>query len=228
MRERTGPRQALLLVSLLALPVLAGGCLEPFRVRVDPDTVARSSLDWNVTVGDLHRKGWLGPRSVETRYTHDPDGRAPPFPGVLQVFSVREVDRTATGALLKITEDLVEEAVAEHGIELSDEVSEGSRTLDGGVRTRWFMREGRTEATGTLFPRSSTVRLLGEVGYDGKSSTSFVVVALAQVAEFDPTPIVGGERRDLRTWIEIAGDPRGSVDGAVGQNGFVYHLDTHG
>lgn len=218
----------MLLLPLLLGPALGAGCLEPFRVRVDPDVVARSTLDWNVTVGSLHRNGWLGPRTIETRYTHDPDGRGPPFPGVLQVFSVREVDRTTTKALLDITERLVEEAVAEHRIGLSGVEAEGERTLDSGAGTRWFMREGRTESQGTLFPRESTVRILGEVGYDGKSSTSFVVVALAQVSEFDATPIVGGERRDLRTWIEIAGDPRGSVDGAVGQNSFVHHLVTHG
>lgn len=214
----------------MLLVVAASGCFDPFRVRVDPDVVGASDLDWKVHVGDKQEHGILGATVIETRYSFDPDD-GPPFPGVLQVFSIREKVRTPTDELLERTRDLVEQAVVDNGVDLDrSKDTKGERRIDSGVRTTWLGREGTTQRNGTLFDEESRIRILAEVGHDGKSSTSFVVIGLAQVAEQQrgPLPGVGGEVKDVSTWLDIAGDPSGSVNGATWRDGFVYHLETHG
>lgn len=231
MRPSQGRLRLWPVLALLLLASVTGGCLEPYRARVDPDVLERAPVEWNVTVGKLQKDGWFGARSIETRYRFDPDD-GPPYPAVLQVFSVRELDRATRGELRTRTERLIEEAVVQYGIVLDRAKDQGGeRELGSGVSTLWFTREGRTQTSSGLFQQEATVRVLGEVGYDGRSSTSIVVVALSQVSELQCAPLVcttAREVRDLRTWINIAGDEEGSIGGATSQNGLVDHLRTHG
>jgi hypothetical protein len=221
-------------VALVA--TLAGGCLEPFRAHVDSDALEQSPRDWVVTKKKLDSDGMLGPKSRETLYTHEPPQSAqPPYPGALQVFSLRELDRRSTSSLLEWTEDVVDQAVMRENIVLNHQFDdEGERRLENGVRTHWFTRQGRVEEQGDLFLEDVTVRIIGEVGHDGRSDTSFVAVAYVQVDREAQCPVVGGtpipcdpsDQADLSTWIEVVGDPDGSVGGATSANGFLYHLVT--
>lgn len=227
-RRHLGPR-GVAAVMVLLVPFLAG-CLEPYRVHVDPDVLERAPVEWEVTVGDVEKGGLFGSRSVETRYRHDPDD-GPPYPGVLQVFSVRQSDRMSRQELLTHTRELVGEAVKEYEIELDPrEDRDGERELRSGVETAWFMREGRTQDASGLFRSESTVRIIGEVGHDGRSSTSFIVVGIAEVSQQQYVPVLGSTRdvEDQRTWINMVGDRDGSVGHATSQIGLIDHLRTHG
>lgn len=222
----------------LALCLVSGtvlaGCFDPHRVTVPQATLDASGMDWNVT----HRPqqgGTFGAKSVETLYSYDPPGDEPPFGGILQVFSLRGSERRSTEELLRFTREAVSEAIAREGIDIDpSKDAEGTRTLRNGVTSKWFTREGTIEeASGFFFDDDDiTVRIHGEVGHDGKSSTSFVAIGFAQVArETNVLPGFSNPETNERTWFELVADPDGSVGGASfpsPQRGFIYNLRTHG
>lgn len=218
-------------VSLLALP----GCLEPFQVHVPEDhLVAACRLPsgrscWVVTPGGI-TGGDLGPKSRETRYAldRDPDG-APPFSGSLQVFSIRSVSRLGSDELLDVARELVSDGALQQNIVLSEGEESGSRVLASGVPTLWFVREGRTAQSGDLFEQDVGVRILGEVGHDGRSDTSLLVIAMAQVSRTNQCPLIGNcqpQETNLQTWIQMVGDRDGTVQGTTSQTGFIDNLVT--
>jgi hypothetical protein len=131
----------------------------------------------------------------------------------------------------------VEEGAEAQGIRSSHMDREGLRTLRSGLETHWFSMEGVVTSTGRpdqLFQqRDVRVRIIGEVGYDGRSATAILVVGIAQVEATQcttppaPLPRTCQEREDLRTWTQMVGDRSGTVRGAVSQNGLIDHLVTH-
>jgi hypothetical protein len=174
-----------------------------------------------------------GTRTVQTEYRfHPPAG--PPFPAELIVISLRESGRRSTDELLKQVERAIEEALEANNIVLDSSKSiSGERKLESGLATTWLVREGKIgsqPAPDSLFGRESTIRIIGEVAHDGRSSTSVVLIGLAQIGRVDRGPLNTqlGETRDARTWIELVGDPTGTVAGATSQKGFIYNLRTHG
>jgi hypothetical protein len=222
-------RVLVLFVAFMAAVPLAG-CLEPYRVHVRTSVLEGSIHDWTLDKKGLHSDGWLGPKSRETLYSFSPaSAQQPPYPAVLQVFSLRELDRRSTNALLGWTEDVVDQAVQRYNIVIDHRLDdEGRRSLDNGVETSWFIHQGRVASEGEVFPEDVTVRIVGEVGHDGRSDTSFVAVGLAQIDRSLQCPIIGPcqNQVDLSTWIEVVGDPDGTIGGATSQNGFLFHLVT--
>jgi hypothetical protein len=223
---RWGTAVALAAVASLLLP----GCLEPFRVQVDPAVLA-SAPGWVKTPGAVEG-GVLGPKSVETRYAFDRDPDDPaPFAGSLQVFSIRSLGALGQDELLDLARELVDRGAEEKNITLDAGDTSGRRTIASGVATSWFVREGRTTQSGDLFEQGVRVRILGEVGHDGRSDTSFLVIGMAQVSRSNqcpsPLPInCQPEETNLQTWIQVVGDPEGHVQGATSSSGFVDSLVT--
>jgi hypothetical protein len=215
---------ALAAVSSLLVP----GCLEPFQVRV-PQEVLSQAPGWVVTEGGI-TGGDLGPKSREMRYALDRDADGPPpFSGTLQVFSIRSVSRLDSGDLLDLARELVARGAIDQNIVLSEGETSGKRTLASGVATQWFTREGRTAQSGDLFEQDVGVRILGEVGHDGRSDTSLLVIAMAQVSRTNQCPILVNcqpQETNLQTWIQMVGDRHGSVQGTTLQTGFVSNLVT--
>lgn len=222
-------RPAALLAVLLAATMLLPGCFTPFRAHVDP-AVLTAELAWTESQG-ASTGGGTGPRYVENEYTFKA-GNGPPYPAVLQVFSVRDVGRRSTEDLRALTRQLVEESTAAKGIRLDPEaVREGTRTLQNGLQTLWFSHDGTVSSTGPLFQQQNVrVYIVGEVGYDGRSSTSVVAVGIAQVESTQCAPLVPAcqTNRDLRSWNSMAGDPAGSLRDARSQHGLIHNLVTHG
>lgn len=221
------PVRALLLSAVAAsAAVLGAGCLEPFQAHV-PEELAQG---WTYTPSGV-QGGFLGPKSREARYAFDrhPDA-PPPFSASLQVFSIRSLGSLDSGQLLDLARDLVAEGAEANAIALADGEVAGSRTLRSGVPTHWFAREGKTTQSGDLFDQNVDVRILGEVGHDGRSDTSVLVIAMAQVGRTNQCPILQAacqpQESDLRTWIQMVGDERGTVLGATSSAGFIDHLVT--
>lgn len=207
--------------------LLATGCFDPYRVRVDADVLA-ANAHWKETYGKVEGRG-LGVKTQETRYAFDPSGAGPPFPGTVQVFSVRASTRLSQADLLQFAEDAVEDGAQTHAIALDGSRQEGRRTLDSGVKTQWLVRSGTTTETGQLFDDEVRIRILAEVGHDGRSDTSFVVVAIVQV-ERTPQCGIGPVCQPVvseTTWIEAVGDPKGSIGGATSTKGLIHHLVSH-
>ena len=223
--------RAFAVVAVGAMAIVAlSGCFEPFRVKVDQDVLAQAS-GWVVTPAGT-QGGFFGPKSKETRYAFDRDpDAAVPFAGSLQVFSIRGFGSLGTDELLDLAHDLVEQGAQDKKIQLTDGGASGTRSLVSKVGTHWFVREGRTTQSGDLFEQGVTVRILGEVGHDGRSDTSFLVIGMAQVSRTNqcPSPLplnCQPIENDLQTWIQIVGDSEGTVEGATSSSGFVDHLVT--
>lgn len=213
--------------ALLAVSAFASGCLEPHQVQVDA-AILEQAPGWVATPGGV--EGDFGLKSQETRYAFDRDPDAPPpFAGSLQVFSIRSLGRLETEELLDRARELVATGAEENNILLDDGEQAGRRTLESGVPTRWFFREGRTAQSGDVFDQDVTVRILGEVGHDGRSDTSFLVIAMAQLSRTNQCPLIGPcqpVETDLHTWIQVVGDREASIDGATSTTGFIDHLVT--
>lgn len=218
-------RRALLALALLGA-LASSGCLEPFRVRIDPD-VKEGAPAWTETWSKV-RGGGLGARSQETRYTFDPATTNPPFPGTLQVFSVRSLSRLSAEELLDLANDAVEDGAGSHAISLEGEAIDGRRTIASGVRTHWILRTGTTTQEGDVFDDEVRIRILAEVGHDGKSDTSFLAVAIVQVERTTQCPLLAAcqPTRSESSWIQVAGDPEGSIEGATSSTGFIDNLVT--
>lgn len=215
-----------LLALLLLGTALAAGCFEPFRVHVDADVIPPDA-GWVETRSSL-QGGGLGPRTVETRYALDPADGGPPFPGTLQVFSIRAPTRVPADDLIRLAEQAVEDGAEDYNIAFEGDPVEGQRVLASGVRTHWFLRNGVTTEGGEFFDEQVRIRILGEAGHDGRSSTSFLAIALVQVERAVQCPLVAAcqPERSEATWIQVVGDPDGSVAGASSQTGFIDHLVT--
>ena len=215
---------ALAAVSALLVP----GCLEPFQVHV-PAAILSQAPGWVVTPGGISG-GELGPKSRETRYALDRDrDDPPPFPGVLQVYSIRSVTRLDSQELLDYARELVDVSAEAENIQLSDDEAVGKRSLASGVPTVWFVREGRTTQAGGFFEQDVGVRILAEVGHDGRSDTSLLVIASAQVSRTNQCPILVNcqpQETNLQTWIQMVGDRHGTVQGTTSQTGFIDNLVT--
>jgi hypothetical protein len=215
---------ALAAVSSLLVP----GCIEPFQVRV-PQEILAQAPGWVVTEGGVTGEA-LGPKSREMRYALDRDADGPPpFSGTLQVFSIRSVSRLDSGDLLDLARELVASGAIDQNIVLDEGEADGKRTLASGVPTQWFVREGRTAQSGDLFEQDVGVRILGEVGHDGRSDTSLLVIAMAQVSRTNQCPILVNcqpQETNLQTWIQMVGDRHGTVQGTTSQTGFIANLVT--
>lgn len=216
------------LAAAVLLSASAAGCLSPFRVHVDEPVLA-AAPGWTVTPGSTEG-GFAGPKSRETRYAFDRDPDAPaPFAGSLQVFSIRSLTRLDPAELVALAQDLVEQGAEEKAIALEPGGPSGERRLVSGVRTQWFVREGETRQSGDVFEQGVHVRILGEVGHDGRSDTSFLVIGFAQTSRTNQCPLLGPcqpEEVNLQTWIQLVGDPEGHIQGATSGSGFVDHLVT--
>jgi hypothetical protein len=222
-----GRRKLVLAVAALLAPALAG-CLDPYRAHVDEAVLARSAVEWTRTDHAQTDGGLFGVKTAQTDYTHG--GAGPPFPAVLVVFGLRAVGRPSTEDLLRFTHLAVDNETAARGVRIDQKQSSaGQRTLAGGVATTFFTEEG-TSTQGGLFTVNTKVRIVGEVGFDGSSSTSIVTVGIAQVESSRGCPlgINCGTTHDEVSWIEMVGDPKGSVGGATAQTGLIDHLVTHG
>lgn len=212
----------------VVLTILLSGCVELHRAEVDPDVVARapSDFDWTVERSAVESEGMFGPKFTQTRYNFDPPSSAqPPYPGLLQVYSLAESDPRSDEELQELLMDQVDDAVAREGIALRPSLaSDGERTIHNGEETLWFVRGGTVQEGDGFFSEDVEVRILGEVWHDAHSETSVIVVGLAQTAV---ERFLTGSQQDLRTWSLLVGDPAGTIDDRVHQNGFVYHVRSH-
>ena len=220
-------------VALAALLALLAGCFEPYPIHVDP-TVATADLKW---VRQDCPESSRAEVETCTSSKHEVDyrfrqGNGPPYPAILQVLSLREAGRRSTEELLALAHRAIDNGTAAESIERDASADQqGTRTLRSGVETHWFTREGTVEAAGDLFTSNVRVRIIGEVGYDGRSQTSFIAVGIAQVALRQcatPLPVqTCNTIPDNRSWISMVGDEGGSVGGAVKGTGLIYNLVTH-
>lgn len=222
-------------LALVGATVLAG-CSDPFRIHVADSALEQAPMDWQTTKFDQEGETF-GLKAAETRYVHrtDDDSR-PPFPGVLQVFSLRGGNSQDLDALQERAQEVLSEAMGKEGIAVdASKDAGGERKLASGVKTRWSMHEGTIQSgRGDFFDPESkiTVRVLSEVGVDGKSSTGFIAIAFVKIAEETASSIPGlppSVRSDERTWHEVAADPSGSIGGATlpEGRGLMFHLVTH-
>ncbi|MFO1534851.1 MAG: hypothetical protein ABR586_04235 [Thermoplasmatota archaeon] len=222
-----GLRAVTLAAAALLAPALAG-CLDPYRAHVDEAVLERATLTWSRTDRPQVDGGLFGVKTAETSYTHG--GWPPSFPAQLVVFSLRAVGRPSSAELLRLTHVAVDNETKGQGIRIDQQQSAtGHRTLANGVQTDFFTEEG-TSTAGGLFAVNTKVRIIGEVGYDGSSSTNIVVVGIAQVESSRNCPlnINCGTARDEASWAEMVGDGRGTVGGATSSVGLIDHLVTHG
>lgn len=228
-----------LLAALLLLVVATGGCLDPYRAHVPASVLDANAVPWVEERHAQASEGFLGPRVRETEYAHDPPGDAAPFPGRVQVFSLRGLDAADADTLLSWARDAVDRSVRRENISLSpDAATEGERTLRNGLETRWFVEEGIVRQDGGLFDEDVTVRIVAEVGYDGRARTSVVSVALVQVSRVTDVPgcnpLLPGcaneirQASDLRTWRSVVGDPDATITGMRSETGLLWNLRTHG
>lgn len=211
----------------LFVVVATAGCLDPFTPYVPVAVLDASDHDWRG--GDPQRTdgGFLGLDRVEVEYRFDPIG-GPPFPGILAVVGLRGISRVDDGDLLDRTREFVESMLEDEGVNVDPQGElEGTRTLHNGASTQWFRLVGTSQATSRIFTVEEEVRVLGETWYDGRSSTNFIVVALAQTT--GPGGLLGQTTvRDHAVWDELVGDPQGTVGNSIHGAGFVYNLVTHG
>lgn len=222
-----GKRALVLAAAALLAPALAG-CLDLYRAHVDDAVLARATLEWARTDRAETDGGLFGVKTAQTEYTYT--GSPPPFAAQLVVFSLRAAGRPSTEELLRLTHLAVDNETARQGIRIDQRQSAaGHRTLANGVATEFFTEEG-TSTTSGLFAVNTKVRIIGEVGFDGRSGTSIVVVGIAQVESSRSCPlnINCGTTHDEASWIEMVGDPHGTVRGATSQTGLIHHLVTHG
>lgn len=211
---------------VLLLSVSTAGCLDPFRPHVDEAILDASGHDWRVTESPQRSSGLFAPNIVETEYRFDPESSGAPFPGVLLILGIRGLTRADPDDLLERTRDVLNDALAEQGVEVDpDQGGEGRRTLENGAGTRWFFLVGAAQNDDGLFGSEEEVRALGETWYDGRSNTAVITVAMAQTTG---STFLGGEERDHAVWNELVGDPNGSVGGAINENGFIHHMVSHG
>ncbi len=209
------------LAVVLAAALLLPGCVAPFKVTVDAGALARTDIPWARSdrgAGSL----------LETTYTADPSSQ-PPYPGTLQLFALRDGARRSNEELLALTRSSVENATEANGIAVQGAGTQGTRTLRNGLATQWFALEGTVSSSSALFQEQTRVRILGEAGFDGRSGTHVIAVAIAQV-ESITCPLIGpcSTRTDLRTWNALAGDPEGTIGFAVSENGLIDNLVSHG
>jgi hypothetical protein len=217
-----------LAVAALLAPALAG-CLDPYRAHVDEAVLAHATLSWARSDHPQKDGGLFGVKTERVDYVHS--GSGPPFPAVLVVFSLRAVSRPPTEELLRIVHLAVDNETHNKGIRIDQrQSSSGHRALAGGIQTEFFTEEGTSTAGNDLFAVNTKVRIVGEVGYDGRSSTNIVAVGIAQVESSRSCPlgINCGTTHDEVSWIELVGDAQGSVGGATSQFGLIDHLVTHG
>lgn len=226
----SGPQPGVRALAVAGLLFLLAGCTGVYRIHVDPDVLDRTQFGWTVTEHPPASSGLFGSASVETEYLYrSPDGN-PPYSGLLQVFSLRG-DPRSTQELLAMAQGALANASAAQSIVISESTrDDGTRRLAGGLATEYVIYEGKVTASGFPFPRDAFVRLAAEVGHDGRSGTSLVAVAIAQVGSATQCPVLGPcqATTDTRSWAEIVGDPQGAVDSMTSNTGLLYHLVTHG
>lgn len=204
------------------------GCFDPFRVHVDPAAFGQSRVSWTETSLAQRDGGILGAKQVETHYAYQAQG--PPFSGYLYVFGARWSQNPSHDALVQETARLVSYLMQSANITIDASKSqEGTRRLGNGLQTTWILREGTVSFSGDLFPAKAVVRVLGEVGMDGLSDTATIAIALVQIERRSECPLQPACQpvRDLVTWIDVAGDPLGTIAGATNRHGLVYNLVTH-
>lgn len=216
--------RALVVVAIVAAVALPG-CTEPFRAHV-PGHILRGAIVWTTTEKPLEDNGPFGPNTVHVEYTHA--GTRAPYAGDLVVFSTRQFGGMTTPDLVREARDIL--ADVSQGIALdAGKAKEGERELANGLRTHWIMLEGTVTGQGTIFRTDATVRLLAEVGFDGLSATAVIAIGRAQIGDRSCSPIIScTDATDWATWDALAGDPRGSIDGARSNAGMVHNLVTHG
>lgn len=214
-------------VAVLLLP----GCLDPFRVRVDP-VVLGAAPGWVLTSGGSEG-AWYDEQRLEMRYTLDRGADdPPPFSGTLQVFSLRGLATGSDGRLEGQANRLAAAYAEQYKVEDLQETDGGTREIVSGVDTSWRMRDGRTIGAGALFAQDVGVRLFTEWGHDGRSDTSFIAIALVQVSRDNQCPAdplnlpCQPVETNLQTWIQVVGDAEGTVQGATSSSGFVDSLVT--
>ena len=166
-------------------------------------------------------------------------GAAPPYPGVLQVFSLRG-DDIDVDSLYDQAQAVIDGAIQREGIAIDgSQDASGRRDLQNGGETRWFTHTGRITSSSDdsiFLPGDAehlVVQVHAEVGYDGKDKTGFIAVAFVQIGTHTQSNLPGvlppAEQEDLRTWFAVVADPHGSVDGAsLAAGGMIYNLRTHG
>ncbi|HET6398086.1 MAG TPA: hypothetical protein VFH47_00855 [Candidatus Thermoplasmatota archaeon] len=212
--------------AVATIALLVPGCLEPHAVRVHPDTLARLP-HWEQEERGGGQRG--GTRYEETVYRTEPR-RGPPYAGMMQVFAIRSALGMDAGELDAFARQVTEDAAQAHHVAIDRAASrDGQRRTAQGVPTDWHVLEGTVQSRGALFDEDVRVRILTESGTDGRSRTSFVLVAFVQVARTRDCAFLlpCGSTGDLRTWLEVAGDPSGSIGGATHADGLAYRLVTH-
>lgn len=222
-RLRVAPVAPLLLLVLVSL----SGCFDPYAVHVDVNTLSKSSLGWQTTPFPPTDSGLLSTKQTQTDYNVASGQSAPP--AHLEVYGLRSPADPGSATLLNRSREALFSYAQSKGLSIDHTKDRtGTRTIASGLDTTWFTAEGKATSSG-LFTRNYKVRLVAEVGHDGRSSTSLLAVGVAQVQTSRQCPIIGECQPidDERTWIEMVGDADGHIDGTVSRIGLLDHVVTH-
>lgn len=219
------------LAALLALALGTAGCTGP---------LAAASIPGSFLGGD-GGNGWerdaahsdaapqaesLGLAQRQTlAYLDDGKGGNGGYPASLALTTLKLFPAPGESQLRDIVQQQVRQRSEEQGIALGNQALQGSRTLADGHTTLFFVFTGTVTGRGALFTTTNaTAKILGEVWSCPESGTSVAAVGLAQVSSAQSiggVPLPGQE--DPRNWRELAGDPRGSVDGQQAGDGVLWH-----
>jgi hypothetical protein len=157
-------------------------------------------------------------------YADDGQGGNGGYPASLALTTLKLFPTPGEAQLRDILRQQVRQRSEAQGIRLTNEGTEGARTLASGHRTLFFVFTGTVTGSGPLFTtRDATAKILGEVWNCPEAGSSVAAVGLAQV---DSVQSVGGvplpAQPNPLNWRELAGDPSGSVDGQRQSDGLVY------
>lgn len=212
------------LACLLLLSAAAAGCFGSERAVV-PDTYLTGG--WKETDSGGGQR-WLGLAAEWAHVTYQvspsrsgtlDDG---PYPASLQVMTIDtpgRLDREEVAA--KLEEQVLENAQAQ-GVEIdTGSKVQGERNLASGVRSLFFTYHARIGSGSALFDAGREARVIGEVWYDESARVTVLTVGLAQIQGGGAT---GGYFVDRTHWEKMVADPRGSIEGANGEDGLIYNI----
>lgn len=191
---------------------------------VDAEVFADSDVPWAITESPLSSHGTFGPNVVETEYRHAPTSNEVDTPGLLLLIGIRTLNQIATEDLLERTREILDQSLADEGVQVDDVETRGTRETVQGSPTQWFTLTGHASNNAPLFAGDEEVRVLGEAWYDGRSKTHVVAIALAQTTT---SGLLGAEQRDHTVWDKLVGDKAGTIGGSVDQGGFIIHVNSH-
>jgi hypothetical protein len=211
-------------VMALLVPVvlLTAGCTGLYQAYA-PDSVLKNGWSENTNKRSTDERFGFS-RSTRV-YEFSGSGTQGPYPAQFVVITAKTIGGGSREAILKALDQSLKDVLAKESIQ-ADEGSraEGQRTLGQGQSSVHFTYTATAKAGSSFFQQDRKMRVLGEVFNDGRSSTTVMLIGLAQTT--GGTILTGSE--NLTEWSRIVGDPNGSIGGFKRADGLAYNVVSHG